>query len=138
MKRYFRNYSVVYDIEETYHIEDLKSESDYVIKELNRIEEERKKLERYLKEISNRANEVLQLEYYYFIKVTREKDYDNKINYYTNVCKCVMGNDGKGYQNRKVRYVENFIFEGRERRKALEKAEELKKEYNAVEIRKNF
>ena len=72
MKRYFRHFSPCYDIDETYHIEELKDESDYVIRELQRLEEEKQKLEKYLSEISNRASEVLQLEYYYFIEVRRQ------------------------------------------------------------------
>ena len=40
MKRYFRHFSPCYDIDETYHIEELKDESDYVIRELKRLEEE--------------------------------------------------------------------------------------------------
>ena len=72
MKRYFRHFSPCYDIDETYHIEELKDESDYVIRELKRLEEEKQKLEKYLSEISNRASEVLQLEYYYFIEVINQ------------------------------------------------------------------
>ena len=62
MKRYFRNYTTIYEPENTYFIEDLKTESDYVIQELKRLEKEKQKLEKYLSEISNRAIEVLKEE----------------------------------------------------------------------------
>ena len=32
MKRYFRNYTTIYEPENTYFIDDLKKESDYVYK----------------------------------------------------------------------------------------------------------
>ena len=95
MKRYFRYYTPVYDIEETYHIDELKVESDYTTKEIKRLESELEKLEKYLNEITSRANEVLQLEYYYFIEVKRNKNYFNKIEYIVSVKKCVVGDDGK-------------------------------------------
>ena len=138
MKRYFRHFSPCYDIDETYHIEELKDESDYVIRELKRLEEEKQKLEKYLAEISNRASEVLQLEYYYFIEVRREKNFNNKINYFAVVKKCVVGDDGKFYNNRKVKTIKSFKFTGKERNLALKKANELMKEYNTKDLRKNF
>ena len=138
MKRYFRHFSPCYDIDETYHIEELKTESDYGIQELKRLEKEKQKLEKYLSEISNRAIEVLQLNYYYFIEVRREKNFNNKINYFAVVKKCVVGDDGKFYNNRKVKTVKCFRFAGKERNQALNKANELMKEYNTKDLRKNF
>ena len=138
MKRYFRHFSPCYDIDETYHIEELKDESDYVIRELQRLEEEKQKLEKYLSEISNRASEVLQLEYYYFVEVRREKNFNNKINYFAVVRKCVVGDDGKFYNNRKVKTIKSFKFIGKERKQAIIKANELMKEYNTKDLRKNF
>ena len=138
MKRYFRHFSPCYDIDETYHIEELKDESDYVIRELQRLEEEKQKLEKYLSEISNRASEVLQLEYYYFIEVRREKNFDNKVNYFAVVKKCVVGDDGKYYNNRKVKTINSFKFAGKERNLAIKKANELLIEYNTKDLRKNF
>ena len=138
MKRYFRHFSPCYDIDETYHIEELKDESDYVIRELQRLEEEKQKLKKYLSEISNRASEVLQLEYYYFIEVRRQINFDNKVNYFAVVKKCVVGDDGKYYNNRKVKTVKSFKFAGKERKQALNKANELMKEYNTKDLRKNF
>ena len=138
MKRYFRHFSPCYDIDETYHIEELKDESDYVIRELKRLEEEKQKLEKYLAEISSRATEVLQLNYYYFIEVERTKNYDNKIVYFTLVKKCVAGNDGKYYNNRKVKTIKSFKFAGKERNLAIKKANELLIEYNTKDLRKNF
>ena len=138
MKRYFRHFSPCYDIDETYHIEELKDESDYVIRELQRLEEEKQKLEKYLSEISNRAIEVLQLNYYYFIEVRREKNFNNKVNYFAVVKKCVVGDDGKFYNNRKVKTIKSFKFAGKERNQALNKANELMKEYNTKDLRKNF
>ena len=138
MKRYFRHFSPCYDIDETYHIEELKDESDYVIRELQRLEEEKQKLEKYLSEISNRAIEVLQLNYYYFIEVRREKNFNNKVNYFAVVKKCVVGDDGKYYNNRKVKTIKSFKFAGKERKQALNKANELMKEYNTKDFRKNF
>ena len=138
MKRYFRHFSPCYDIDETYHIEELKNESDYVIRELKRLEEEKQKLEKYLNEITSRANEVLQLEYYYFIEVKRNKNYFNKIEYIASVKKCVTGDDGKAWNNRKVKTIKSFKFTGKERNLALKKANELMKEYNTKDLRKNF
>ena len=138
MKRYFRHFSPCCDIDETYHIEELKDESDYVIRELQRLEEEKQKLKKYLSEISNRASEVLQLEYYYFVEVRREKNFNNKINYFAVVRKCVVGDDGKFYNNRKVKTIKSFKFTGKERKQALNKANELMKEYNTKDLRKNF
>ena len=138
MKRYFRYYTPVYDIEETYYLEELKTESDYVIQELKRLEEEKQKLEKYLSEISNRATEVLQLNYYYFIEVKREKNFNNKVNYFTVVRKCVVGDDGKAWNNRKVKTVQSFKFAGKERNLAIKKANELLIEYNTKDLRKNF
>ena len=138
MKRYFRHFSPCYDIEETYHLEELKTESDYVIQELQRLEEEKQKLKKYLSEISNRASEVLQLEYYYFVEVRREKNFNNKINYFAVVKKCVVGDDGKFYNNRKVKTIKSFKFTGKERNLAIKKANELLKEYNTKDLRKNF
>ena len=138
MKRYFRNYTTIYEPENTYFIEDLKKESDYVIQELKRLEKERQELEKYLSEISKRASEVLQLEYYYFIEVRREKNFNNKINYFAVVKKCVLGDDGKYYNNRKVKTIKSFKFVGKERNQALNKANELMKEYNTKDLRKNF
>ena len=138
MKRYFRYYTPVYDIEETYHIDELKIESDYTTKEIKRLEAELEKLEKYLSEITNRANEVLQLEYYYFIEVKRNKNYFNKIEYIASVKKCVVGDDGKAWNNRKVKTIKSFKFSGKERNLALKKADELLKEYNTKDLRKNF
>ena len=138
MKRYFRYYTTVYDIEETYHIDELKVESDYVIRELKRLEEEKQKLEKYLSEISNRAIEVLQLNYYYFVEVRRQINFDNKVNYFAVVKKCVVGDDGKFYNNKKVKTIKSFKFAGKERNQALNKANELMKEYNTKDLRKNF
>ena len=138
MKRYFRNYTTIYEPENTYFIEDLKTESDYVIQELKRLEKEKQELEKYLSEISNRASEVLQLEYYYFVEVRREKNFNNKINYFAVVRKCVIGDDGKFYNNRKVKTIKSFKFAGKERNSALKKADELLKEYNTKDLRKNF
>ena len=138
MKKYFRYYTPVYDIEETYHIDELKIESDYTTKEIKRLEAELEKLEKYLSEITNRANEVLQLEYYYFIEVKRNKNYFNKIEYITSVKKCVVGDDGKAWNNRKVKTIKSFKFSGKERNLALKKADELLKEYNTKDLRKNF
>ena len=138
MKRYFRHFSPCYDIDETYHIEELKDESDYVIRELQRLEEEKQKLEKYLSEISNRASEVLQLEYYYFIEVRRQINFDNKVNYFAVVKKCVVGDDGKFYNNRKVKTIKSFKFTGKERNLAIKKANELLIEYNTKDLRKNF
>ena len=95
MKRYFRHFSPCYDIEETYYLEELKTESDYVIQELKRLEKEKEKLEKYLSEISNRAIEVLQLNYYYFVEVRREINFNNKVNYFAVARKCVVGDDGR-------------------------------------------
>ena len=138
MKRYFRYYTTVYDIEETYHIDELKVESDYVIRELKRLEEEKQKLEKYLAEINNRAIEVLQLNYYYFVEVRRQINFDNKVNYFAVVKKCVVGDDGKFYNNKKVKTIKSFKFAGKERNQALNKANELMKEYNTKDLRKNF
>ena len=138
MKRYFRHFSPCYDIDETYHIEELKNESDYVIRELQRLEEEKQKLKKYLAEISNRASEVLQLEYYYFIEVRREINFNNKVNYFAVVKKCVVGDDGKFYNNRKVKTIKSFKFAGKERNLAIKKANELLIEYNTKDLRKNF
>ena len=138
MKRYFRNYTTIYEPENTYFIEDLKTESDYVIQELKRLERERQKLEKYLSEISNRAIEVLQLNYYYFIEVKREKNFNNKVNYFTVVRKCVVGDDGKAWNNRKVKTIKSFKFTGKERNSAIKKAKELLIEYNTKDLRKNF
>ena len=138
MKRYFRNYTTIYEPENTYFIEDLKSESDYVIQELKRLEKEKQKLEKYLSEISNRATEVLQLEYYYFIEVRREKNFNNKINYFAVVKKCVVGDDGKTWNNRKVKTIKSFKFTGKERNLAIKKANKLLIEYNTKDLRKNF
>ena len=138
MKRYFRHFSPCYDIDETYHIEELKDESDYVIRELKRLEEEKQKLKKYLAEISNRASEVLQLEYYYFIEVRRQINFNNKVNYFAVVKKCVAGDDGKAWNNRKVKTVQSFKFAGKERNSAIKKANELLKEYNTKDLRKNF
>ena len=138
MKRYFRHFSPCYDIDETYHIEELKNESDYVIRELQRLEEEKQKLEKYLSEISNRASEVLQLEYYYFIEVRRQINFNNKVNYFAVVKKCVVGDDGKFYNNRKVKTIKSFKFAGKERNLAIKKANELLIEYNTKDLRKNF
>ena len=138
MKRYFRHFSPCYDIDETYHIEELKDESDYVIRELKRLEEEKQKLKKYLAEISNRASEVLQLEYYYFIEVRREINFNNKVNYFAVVKKCVVGDDGKFYNNRKVKTIKSFKFAGKERNLAIKKANELLIEYNTKDLRKNF
>ena len=138
MKRYFRHFSPCYDIDETYHIEELKDESDYVIRELQRLEEEKQKLKKYLSEISNRASEVLQLEYYYFVEVRRQINFNNKVNYFAVVKKCVVGDDGKYYNNRKVKTVKCFKFAGKERNLAIKKANELLIEYNTKDFRKNF
>ena len=138
MKRYFRYYTTVYDIEETYHIDELKVESDYVIRELKRLEEEKQKLEKYLAEINNRAIEVLQLNYYYFVEVRRQINFDNKVNYFAVVKKCVVGDDGKAWKNRKVKTIKSFKFTGKERNLAIKKADELLKEYNTKDLRKNF
>ena len=138
MKRYFRHFSPCYDIDETYHIEELKDESDYVIRELQRLEEEKQKLEKYLSEISNRAIEVLQLNYYYFVEVRREINFNNKVNYFAVVKKCVVGDDGKFYNNRKVKTIKSFKFAGKERNLAIKKANELLIEYNTKDLRKNF
>ena len=138
MKRYFRYYRTFYDIEETYHIDELKVESDYVIQELKRLEEEKQKLEKYLSEISNRAMEILQLNYYYFVEVRRQINFDNKVNYFAVVKKCVVGDDGKFYNNKKVKTIKSFKFAGKERKQALNKANELMKEYNTKDLRKNF
>ena len=138
MKRYFRYYTPVYDIEETYHIDELKVESDYTTKEIKILEAELEKLEKYLSEISNRAIEVLQLNYYYFIEVRREKNFNNKINYFAVVKKCVVGDDGKFYNNRKVKTINSYKFAGKERNQALNKANELLIEYNTKDLRKNF
>ena len=138
MKRYFRHFSPCYDIDETYHIEELKNESDYVIRELQRLEEEKQKLEKYLSEISNRAIEILQLNYYYFVEVRRQINFDNKVNYFAVVKKCVVGDDGKFYNNRKVKTIKSFKFAGKERNLAIKKANELLIEYNTKDFRKNF
>ena len=138
MKRYFRNYTTIYEPENTYFIEDLKTESDYVIQELKRLEKEKQKLEKYLSEISNRASEVLQLEYYYFIEVRREINFNNKVIYFAVVKKCVVGDDGKSWNNRKVKTVQSFKFAGKERNSAIKKANELLIEYNTKDLRKNF
>ena len=138
MKRYFRYYTPVYDIEETYHIDELKVESDYTTKEIKRLESELEKLKKYLNEITSRANEVLQLEYYYFIEVKRNKNYFNKIEYHTSVKKCVVGDDGKAWNNRKVKTIKSFKFTGKERNLAIKKANELLIEYNTKDLRKNF
>ena len=138
MKRYFRHFSPCYDIDETYHIEELKNESDYVIRELKRLEEEKKELEKYLAEISNRAIEILQLNYYYFVEVRRQINFNNKVNYFAVVKKCVVGDDGKFYNNRKVKTIKSFKFAGKERNLAIKKANELLIEYNTKDLRKNF
>ena len=138
MKRYFRHFSPCYDIDETYHIEELKDESDYVIRELQRLEEEKQKLKKYLSEISNRASEVLQLEYYYFVEVRRQINFNNKVNYFAVVKKCVVGDDGKFYNNKKVKTIKSFKFAGKERNLAIKKANELLIEYNTKDFRKNF
>ena len=138
MKRYFRHFSPCCDIDETYHIEELKNESDYVIRELKRLEEEKKELEKYLAEISNRALEVLQLNYYYFVEVRREINFNNKVIYFAVVKKCVVGDDGKFYNNRKVKTIKSFKFAGKERNLAIKKANELLIEYNTKDLRKNF
>ena len=138
MKRYFRHFSPCYDIEETYYLEELKTESDYVIQELKRLEEEKQKLEKYLSEISNRAIEVLQLNYYYFVEVRREINFNNKVNYFAVVKKCVVGDDGKAWNNRKVKTIKSFKFAGKERNLAIKKANELLIEYNTKDLRKNF
>ena len=138
MKRYFRNYRTLYEPENTYFIEDLKTESDYVIQELKRLEKEKQKLEKYLSVISNRAIEVLQLNYYYFVEVRREINFNNKVIYFAVVKKCVVGDDGKFYNNRKVKTVQSFKFAGKERNLAIKKANELLIEYNTKDLRKNF
>ena len=138
MKRYFRHFSPCYDIDETYHIEELKNESDYVVRELKRLEEEKQELEKYLSEISNRAIEVLQLNYYYFVEVKREKNFNNNVIYFAVVKKCVVGDDGKTWNNKKVKTVQSFKFTGKERNSAIKKANELLIEYNTKDLRKNF
>ena len=98
----------------------------------------KQKLKKYLSEISNRASEVLQLEYYYFVEVRRQINFNNKVNYFAVVRKCVVGDDGKFYNNRKVKTVQSFKFTGKERNSAIKKANELLIEYNTKDLRKNF
>ena len=62
----------------------------------------------------------------------------NKVNYFTVVRKCVVGDDGKFYNNRKVKTVQSFKFTGKERNSAIKKANELLIEYNTKDLRKNF
>lgn len=135
---YFRNvqFSQIYKPNETYFIDDLKAESDNVIRTLQRLEEAREQLENYLATISSRAAEILELEYEYFIHFYRyERD---RIIYEVNVIQVVKGTEKKySWNNPKMQQVEHHKYFGKDRKEAFKKAAELSKKYNC-EIVKNF
>lgn len=134
----FRNvqFSQIYKPNETYFIDDLKAESDNVIRTLQRLEEAREQLENYLATISSRATEVLNIEYEYFIHFYRYQR--DRVIYEVNVIEVVKGTEKKYYwNNKKMKIKENNSFFGSERTEAFKKAAELSKKYNC-EIVKNF
>ena len=97
---YFRNvqFSQIYKPNETYFIDELKAESDNVIRTLQRLEEAREQLENYLATISSRATEVLNIEYEYFIHFYRYQR--ERVIYEVNVIEVVKGTEKKYYWNK--------------------------------------
>ena len=122
-----------YEPSKTFHLEQLKKESDYVISDLKRLEEARQKLEAYLGSLGTRASEVLEYNYYYLVEIYRYHNYSNHIEYGVALFKAV---EGKNFNETKM-LIESKKFIGKERKLALNYAEELKLKYSA-ETKKNF
>ena len=130
------NYSPVYKPSETFHLEQLKKESGYCINHIKSLHEEIERMEKYLSVITQRAMEIMQYEYYYIVYVDRREGYtDKKISYNVRVNKCV-----KGMNDRSTSMQVDFCStSGRTGKKeALQKANEFKIKYNAIEIKTYF
>lgn len=134
VRRYFTQ---GYKPSETYFIEDLKKECDSVCDKLEEINEVIETLEAYKMELMQRAGEVLALEYTYQVEVHRNAwNYDKKVYYEAIVTKVVK--DAARGEREKHKQIEFKRFAGKERKQALEQAQEWAKEYNVKEILKNF
>lgn len=129
-------FTQTYNPAETYFIEQLKTEDESIENTLKRLKEAEQQLLRYRQQVSNRASEVLQLEYVYFVDIRRYER--NRINYDVRLIKTIKEKELKYFYNDKqMLEIEYFNFTGKERKQALEKAEELSKKYNCS-IVKNF
>ena len=122
-------------LKDMHHIEDLKRESDRVIDQFKRIEEEKKELEQILSNITNRATEVLQYDYYYKAECWRREEYNTKhIFYELRVYKIPKTDKLDHYTRSQIFYMK---IPGRDggKKKAIIKANELKKEYNCIDLK---
>lgn len=136
MKRYFKYYSPIYDLDKEYFIENVEYERKHATERIKTLKEEIKKLEKYLCYCDERKTYIENdVTYEVEVIIERVHDFNNKVHYDVYVNRFVIASNGIKHTKR----IEKTIrFSGRERKAALNYAGELGKKYNVEVVRKYF
>ena len=137
MERYFEFYRSIYDLDNEYFVKNIEYEREQTENKIKVLEEEIERLDKYLFDCDVRKA-YIEDNVTYAVEVIIERGHDyssNKVHYDVYVNRFITDNNGIKHTER---IEENRRFSGKERKKALNYADELGKKYNVEVVRKYF
>ena len=137
MKRYFKFYRPIYDLDNEYFVKNVEYEREQAAKRIKVLEEEIERLDKYLFDCDVRKAYIEDnVTYAVEVIIERGRDYSsNKVHYDVYANRFITDNNGIKHTER---IKENRRFSGKERKAALNYADELGKKYNVEVVRKYF
>ena len=137
MKRFFKYYSPIYDLDNAYFIKNVEYEREQAAKRIKTLEEEIEKLDKYLFDCDVRKAYIEDnVTYAVEVIIERGRDYSTKkVHYDVYANRFITDNNGVKHAER---IEENKRFTGKERKTALQYADELGKKYKVEVERKYF
>ena len=137
MKIHFNYYKPVYDLDNEYFIKNVEYEREQAAKKIKILEDEIEKLDKYLYECDERTA-YIEDSITYAVEVIIERGHDystNKVHYDVYANRFITDNNGVKHTER---IEKNKRFTGKERKTALQYADELGKKYKVEVERKYF
>lgn len=137
MKRYFEFYRPIYDLDNEYFVKNVEYEREQAAKRIKALEEEIERLDKYLFDCDVRKA-YIEDNVTYSVEVIIERGHDyssNKVHYDVYANRFITDNNGIKHTER---IEENRRFSGKERKAALNYADELGKKYKVEVVRKYF
>ena len=137
MKRYFEFYRSIYDLDDEYFVKNVEYEREQTEKRIKALEEEIERLDKYLFECDARRTYIEDnVTYSVEVIIERRRDYyAKKVHYDVYANRFITDNNGVKHTER---IEENKRFTGKERKTALQYADELGKKYKVEVERKYF
>lgn len=117
----------LYPYQNKAQISELAKDDARAVKDIERLEETIARLKEYRKELYEHTQKLQGMKSYLQLKLKREKNYYNKVNYYVTIKRLYPDN---------ADMHQNIIYEtyaGTDRHAALKRFEALKKEYPGIE-----